>query len=119
MITTVDVHDFRDAFRQMGRSDQFSHAGLAALFDYLEEMEADMREPMELDVIAFCLEYNEYASALEAAEEHGFEPSSRFPDLDESHEEHAERIQDEALEWLQDRTQVIEVDDGSVIISAF
>jgi hypothetical protein len=33
----------------MGRGDQFSYEGLIALFDYLEMLEDDIGEPIELD----------------------------------------------------------------------
>jgi hypothetical protein len=56
MKQTVDnASQFRDAFRAMGRHDQFSYEGLALLFDYLEELDPDM----ELDVVAICCDYSE------------------------------------------------------------
>lgn len=59
MKTTIDLYDFRDAFHRMGRADQFSYEGLRILFDYLEEMERDIGEELELDVIALCCDYSE------------------------------------------------------------
>ena len=55
MKTTITFSAFCDAFRDMGRNDQFSYAGKRALFDFLEEVAPDM----ELDVIALCCEYYE------------------------------------------------------------
>jgi hypothetical protein len=55
MIQTINVSDFRDAFRACGRHEQFSYEGLGALFDYLEEIDPDY----ELDVIALCCEFSE------------------------------------------------------------
>ena len=55
MITNITFSAFCDAFRDMGRNDQFSYAGKRALFDFLEEVATDM----ELDVIALCCEYYE------------------------------------------------------------
>ncbi len=55
MKMTITFSDFCDAFRDMGRNDNFSYAGKRALFDYLEEMAPDM----ELDVIALCCGYYE------------------------------------------------------------
>ena len=105
MKTTVSCRDFIQAFRSAGRADQFSLTGLIALFDYLEELEADIGEEFELDVIALCCDYTEYSSVLECAIENGFV-------ADEGEEEEA------ALEWLQDRARVIEHADG-VIVSNF
>jgi hypothetical protein len=59
MKTTVNFDDFRDAFRTYDREHNFSYAGLRALFDYIEEYEADTGNEWELDVIALCCEYSE------------------------------------------------------------
>lgn len=55
MKSTITFSAFCDAFRDMGRNDQFSYAGKRALYDFLEEVSPDM----ELDVIALCCEYYE------------------------------------------------------------
>ena len=59
MKITVSLYDFREAFRKMGRADQFSYEGLEVLFDYLEQYEEDTGEELELDVVALCCEYCE------------------------------------------------------------
>ena len=59
MKQTVNFNDFCDAFRDMGRNENFSYKGKRALFDYLEETESDTGEEVELDVIGLCCEYNE------------------------------------------------------------
>lgn len=59
MITQITFSAFCDAFRDMGRDENFSYEGKRALFDYLEELEADSGEPVELDVIALCCDYYE------------------------------------------------------------
>ncbi len=64
MKTTVSKYDFERAFADAGRKDQFSYEGLAVLFDYLEELEANTGQELELDVIALCCDY--YESSLEA-----------------------------------------------------
>src|SRR4030066_2040259 len=63
MKTTVSLSDFRDSFARMDRSN-FSYDGLAVLFDYLEELESDTGEELELDVVALCCDFQEsdYAS---------------------------------------------------------
>ena len=55
MIQTVNLHDFRQAFHNMGRGDQFSYEGLELLYDYFEECDPDM----DLDVIAICCDFCE------------------------------------------------------------
>ena len=102
MKQTINQHAFTEAFHNAGRGEQFSYAGLIALFEYLEEYEEDTGEEMELDVIGLCCEFTEYASCIEAAKDHG----EAFDD------------EDEANEWLIDQTIVIAF-DGGVIITDF
>ena len=105
MKKTINSYQFADSFRSI-RPDNFTHAGLNALFDYLEEYEDSCGEEIELDVIALCCEYSEHASALDAATEQGFEPNSESDD-DEKEES--------ALEYLRENTQVIEFEGGTII----
>lgn len=55
MKQTVNFFDFRDAFKQAGRQDQFSYNAQRALYEYLEDLDPDY----DLDVIALCCEYVE------------------------------------------------------------
>jgi hypothetical protein len=59
MKQTVYKDDFRKAFHDMGRGEQFSYEGLSMLFDYFEQLEDDMGTEVELDVIAICCDFNE------------------------------------------------------------
>ena len=59
MIRTVNRHMFIDEFMAI-RPDNFSRSGLHALFDYIEELEHDMGEQIELDVIALCCDFMDY-----------------------------------------------------------
>lgn len=59
MKTTVYFNDFVQAFRDFNRIDNFSADGLKALFDYLEEIEEETKQEIELNVIALCCEYSE------------------------------------------------------------
>lgn len=92
MIKTIDVYDFRQAFKNMGRETQFSNDALSALFDYLEQLENDIDEKIELDVIALCCDYSE-SSIKDALENYGLE----------------------SLDDLRNNTTVIEVDDDTII----
>mgnify|MGYP005809329293 FL=1 len=65
MVKTIDVNDFRKAFRDMDRGEQFTYEGLGVLFYHLEECEDIYTEPMELDVIALCCDYTEYKDFAE------------------------------------------------------
>lgn len=69
----INEHAFIDAFRDMGRNEQFSYEGKKALFEYLEQLAEDMGEPIELDVIALCCDYSDYATIEEYNHEYGTE----------------------------------------------
>jgi hypothetical protein len=91
MINTINKYEFSDAFQKMGRGDQFSYEGLIALFDYLEILEDDIGEPIELDVISLCCEYSEYENLKEFQDDYGDEY--------------------ETLESIYNRTALIQVED--------
>ena len=105
MKQTINEYQFRDAFRDMNRKENFSYAGLSALYDHLTALEDDLGEELELDVIALCCEFSEYT--LE-------ELQQQFGDSDDPWED-----MEEAINWLEDRTTVIRVDDDTVIIQDF
>ena len=111
MITSITSTDFVDAFRDMGRQDNFSYSGLRALFDYFEDYSEDTGESIELDVIAICCEYSEHDSALACVTDQGY--NCIFEEGND--EEENEAI---ALEYLRDNTQVIEF-EGGIIIADF
>jgi len=90
---------FIDAF-QAARPENFSYTGLKALFEYLEDLEADMGEEMELDVIAICCEWVE-ATAEEIQN-----------DFNLMEIEDAETA-------LQENTQYIKLDNGDFLYIAW
>ena len=65
MYQTITNNTFHDAFHTAGRGDQFSYEGRNALFDYLEEYEGSTGEKVEVDVVALCCEFTEYADIAE------------------------------------------------------
>ena len=77
--TITHVGQFRDAFRTMGRHDQFSYEGMELLFDYLEECDPDY----ELDVIELCCEYAE-STPDEIVESYGIEYDEDEPEASEA-----------------------------------
>lgn len=93
MYITIDTAtEFRNQFDKMGRGSQFSWEAMEALFDYYNDF-----DEFELDVIAICCEWTEYDSIEAALEEYQLE------DIDE----------------LQDRTYVIELSNGHVLVQAY
>lgn len=65
MIKTISFYDFERAFVDMNRANNFTYEGKKSLFGYLEDLEEDTGTPIELDVIALCCEYSEYANLAE------------------------------------------------------
>ena len=97
MYQNINFNDFCDSFRVMDRDNQFSYEGKRALFDYLEELEADTGEDIELDVVALCCDFTEYDSFEELQKE--------YNDI-------------ETIDDLRDETLVIEFNHGSLIVQA-
>jgi len=93
MKKTITQNDFIDAFRNMGRKDQFSYNALVTLYNYLEALD----ENYDLDVIALCCEYTE--ATLD-------EVKSSYPDID-------------SFEDLEEHTSVIRVDADTVIYANY
>lgn len=100
IIQNIDESIFVSVFDEWNRSENFSVCARRALFAYLDELSDDTGEDIQLDVIALCCEWAEYPTVIEAAEEYG----KTFEDEDDPEET--------ALEWLRNRTTVIEHDAG-------
>ncbi|TET79942.1 MAG: hypothetical protein E3J41_00560 [Candidatus Cloacimonadota bacterium] len=98
MKQTITKSQFIDQFKSL-RPDNFSYAGLNALFDYLEQYEEDCEEEWELDIIAICCEYTEW---------NDIEEFNRAYDL------HCEYLQD-----VEEHTVVIEIDSEAFITIDF
>lgn len=99
MITSeLTKYQFNDAFRSMGREDQFSSDALNTLYDYLDQCSEDTGESYSLDVIALCCEYCEYEDfdALQA-------DYSNIKNMSD----------------LEDHTTVINIDTNAFIIQQF
>jgi hypothetical protein len=104
MKTTINQSDFISAF--MGnpeRKNQFSYGALCALFEYLGEIEREAEEEMELDVVAICCDWTEYNTALEAAKAYEFDKED----------------EDKALSYLTNKTSVLPLEGGNVVVLNF
>jgi hypothetical protein len=100
MKITLTESEFVNRFLAI-RPDNFSREELRALFEYLEDAERDLGEETEFDPIAICCEWGRYDSATEACADFG----------------HAEEDPEKALEWLRDRTQVVEAGESVLVLS--
>jgi len=92
----------------------WSQSGAYALIEHLEQLEEDTGAEIEFDAVAIRCDFSEYSSAIEAAEDQGFEPNPNLGGGEQSDDDK----EADALAWLQDHTQVIEF-DGGVIIQNF
>ena len=61
MYQSINEYQFREAFRSMGRGDQFTYEGMNILFNGLEQYESDADQKMEFDVISICCDFSEMA----------------------------------------------------------
>ena len=98
MKTTINFYEFRNWFEE-NRPNSFSHDGLVALFDYLEQYESDCDTEIEFDPIAFCCEYTE------------------FNNLKDFQADYGEKY--ESVQAISDETIVIPIASGSFIIQEF
>ena len=109
MIQTVNLHDFRQAFHNCGRGEQFSYEALGCIFEYLEELEGDTGVPYELDVIALCCDIYEM-TAQQVRDNYGIESS--FPN-------DTNGDCDDVINYLNYKTRVIDQTDDTIIFFQF
>ena len=111
MKQAVNFSKFIDDFNAYGRYNQFGYAALEVMFNYLEQLEEDCGEEIELDVIALCCDYS-VDSPDDIAAEYGIDLSDC--------EDNQDKV-DAVTEWLNDRTSVCgtTTDDMIVYCSAF
>ena len=79
-----------------------------ALVEYIEQWEEESGEEIELDVVALRCEWAEYGSAISAALAYCWESPAISEDWDAA-----------ALAWLHERTTVLELPSGGVVIQQF
>jgi len=112
MFTTVKSNDeFRKAFENMGRGDQYTPNGFKALYDYLLEVEDEQGFNDELDPIRISCDFTEYEDLTEALE--------ACDELRDYTDEDGTLDEDEAMQRLNDLTTVIEVYGGAIILKNF
>jgi hypothetical protein len=109
MFQRVTFFDFIDAFRRAGRGNQFSDEALRALFEYLEQLEEETGEQIELDVIALCCDFQE-SSVDEIISDYGLDASGC--EDDEARREMVEK-------FLSERTTVIWSDGDKFLFRQF
>lgn len=105
--SNIGFCEFCDSFGQGSYQKNFSYEGKQALYDYLTNSEEELGEEIELDTVALCCDFVEYACALDYAQS--------FSEFEFNEEDSEEEKEKKALEFLQDSTQVIEFEGGIII----
>ena len=117
----INEWDFKEAFRQAGRKEQFSDKGLSALFKEFEDYEDSTGEEIDLDVIAICCDYTEYSNFAEFNADYKVLDDDEIAELLEEND--IEDIDDITVDMVFDtiswHTIVIPVDDYSFIIQRY
>lgn len=109
IVQTLNVSQFRDAFMQSSRKDQFSYDALTAIFEYLEEFSDSTGEPVELDIVGICCEWSEM-TWKDIALYYGVDLSQCTDD--------DERI-GEVEDFLSQNTQYAEASEGTFVFIQF
>lgn len=111
IVQTLTFYQFCDAFRDMGRNENFSYNGKQVLFDYLEEYSDFMDEDVELDVVALCCDYSEddYETIAE----------NYNMDLTDIDPEDEDEIKEFVREYLDYRTIIIGEVPGGFVYAVF
>ena len=106
MKITVDESLFVDMFNNYGRGDQFSYEGLQTLFAWYDCL-GD--ENMELDIIAICCDWTEYDN-LDLIREYGYL-------IEREYNEDDEHFLDDIVEALNERTELIQLEQGYIVLA--
>ena len=96
MRQSVNFATFVEGFST--RRENFSRAGLRALFNYYEDLESELNTPIMFDPIAICCEWAEYDSIDALLDDYNTY---------------------ESLEDIEAMTTVIELEGGHVLIQVF
>ena len=99
MKQSINIREFERAFCDYDREDNFTTEGLVALYDFIEQLDEGSGTDTELDVVALCCEFTEYA------------------DLAEFQSNHSDEYQ--SIDDISDQTIVIRVNSDRFIIQDF
>ena len=97
MYTRVTEDNFRNTFLASDYKNNFSYDGLTALYDYFSELEDELNESIEFDLIAIAGEYSELT-------------------IEELRDNYSIDIDIDVIEYLQENTIVIEIENSDSVI---
>ena len=117
MKMTLTTYDIANALRE-DENARWSRAGSFALAEYLEQLEEETGEEMELDTVAIRCDYSEYETAelwaIDYFRDDIFACMGIDLDGEETEEERDKLIRD----YIRDHGQLIEF-TGGIIVSSF
>lgn len=93
-------------------SNNFSLEGAKALQEYYDNLSDELDEQIEFDPIAWCCEFTEYDSVQDAYSEH-------YGDDSDLPREQRRTTKEQQMEYFEDNTTVIQLDNGGVLIQVF
>jgi hypothetical protein len=108
MIQTINLSDFRQAFHDCGRGEQFSYEALELIFNWFEQLEQDTGTPCELDVVAICCEVSQMTAD---------EVRDTYPDVDTTFEGDGDC--DDVIKYINENTTVIGQTDDTIVFCQF
>ena len=97
MYIRVTEYSFRDTFLTSDYKNNFSYDGLTALYNYFEELEADLNESIEFDYISIAGEYSELT-------------------IEELRDNYSINKDIDVIKYLQENTIVIEIENSDSVI---
>lgn len=113
---TVNVYNIIDLVNKCDRMDNFGYHGWKKLFEYMENLSDDMGEDMELDIVAWCCDYNMCESVDDFYGQYSKAMDYNLEMWD--HLEDGEKL--EAIEeFLQENTSVVCCEDDCIIFGCF
>jgi hypothetical protein len=105
--TITDEYYFWNWLKNSGSyKNNFSLEGSKAVFNYFDNLSEELGETIEFDPIAWCCEFSEYQTLNEAWEQYEAGDATTIPDA-------------EKLEYFQDRTTVLEAENGHIVVGEF
>ncbi len=93
--------DYKRVVTDENKNGNFSYKGLRALFNYLEEI-YDEENPLKLDVISLCCDFNEYKNLNEYIKDYNTNVEE-----DEGEENYKNAVEEE----INDKTTLIKIGD--------
>jgi hypothetical protein len=115
MKQTLTTYQVADALKK-DENGGWSWNGSLALAEYLEQMEEDLGQELELDVVAIRCDYSEHESLVDWAKGYFGDNWKEQMDIDEADD--PEEVDGEIRGYVKDHGDLIEF-EGGVIVSSF